>query len=168
MLQSGCELGRNSSRGEKGWGRALPSALTGAWHPGSTCCENRVLLILPLLRRNTMCKHISPLACSLSLQRVAGFPEKPLLHQHTEEGSSQARSESASGSAGRARSAAGAPCQGPWLEAALPSSSASLQRQQLWQKGLIYLRCRGGGEPKESFPLEDSCDREKDTSSSNQ
>lgn len=44
-LQSGCELGRNSSRGEKGRGRALPSALTGAWHPGSTCCENRVLLI---------------------------------------------------------------------------------------------------------------------------
>lgn len=42
--------------------------------------------LLPLLRRNKMCKHISPLAYSLSLGRMVGFPKKPLLHQQTEEG----------------------------------------------------------------------------------
>lgn len=42
--------------------------------------------LLPLLGRNKMCKHISPLAYSLSLGRMVGFPKKPLLHQQTEEG----------------------------------------------------------------------------------
>lgn len=33
--QGGIPLG-----GDKGWGRAVPWALTGAWHQGSACCKN--------------------------------------------------------------------------------------------------------------------------------
>lgn len=45
----------------------------------------------PVLRKNKMCKHISPLARSLSLGRTLGFPKKPLLHQQTKEGGQRVR-----------------------------------------------------------------------------
>lgn len=39
-----------------------------------------------VLRKNKMCKPISPLSHSLSLGRTLGFPKKPLLHQQAETG----------------------------------------------------------------------------------
>lgn len=44
-----------------------------------------------MLRKNKMCKHISPLAHSLSLGRTLGFRKKPLLHQQTKEGRQRVR-----------------------------------------------------------------------------
>lgn len=76
-----------------GKGPSHVEALPGAWHPGSLCCKNQAFFIFfcPVLIKNKMCKHISPLARSLSLGRMLGFLKKPMLNQQIKWGRQKVR-----------------------------------------------------------------------------